>query len=61
MEKISAEVALLTYKAENVDAFCDGQKAPATIYASTVYSKSGGKWWMSMHQESAAIPNSPAQ
>ena len=61
LTKISAEVALLTYKAENVDAVCDGQKAPATIYASTVYSKSGGKWWMSMHQESAAIPNPPAQ
>lgn len=61
LTKIDADNALLTYKADNIDAVCDGQKAPAHVYASTVFSKSGGKWWMLFHQESAAIPNQPAQ
>lgn len=57
LTKIDNDAALLTYKATNVQAVCDGQKAPATIYASTVFTKSAGKWWMTFHQESAAIPN----
>ena len=61
LTKVNADAALLTYKAENVDAVCDGQKAPTTIYASTLYSKSGGTWWMNMHQESAAMRNEPAK
>jgi hypothetical protein len=61
LTKIDNDNALLTYKAQNIDAVCAGQKAPANVFASTVFSKSGGKWWMLFHQESAAIPNQPAQ
>lgn len=61
LTKIDNDNALLTYKATNIDAVCAAQKAPANVYASTVFSKSGGKWWMLFHQESAAIPNAPAK
>lgn len=61
LTKIDAANALLTYKAGNIDAVCDGQKAPTSVFASTVFSKSGGKWWMLFHQESAAVPNESAK
>lgn len=61
LTKLNNDAALLTYKADNVQAVCDGQKAPASLYASTVFTKSGGKWWMSFHQESTIIPNERAK
>lgn len=61
LTKIDNDNALLTYTASNVDAVCAGQRAPAKVFASTVFSKSGGKWWMLFHQESTAIANQPAQ
>ena len=61
LTKIDASNALLTYKATNIDATCGSQKQPSTVYASTVFSKSGGKWWMLFHQESVAAGSDTAK
>jgi hypothetical protein len=57
LTKVDADAALLTYKATGVDANCDGQKVPETIFASTLFKKSGGTWRMLFHQETGATPS----
>jgi len=50
---LDANTALATYEATQ-DATCGGQKAPAKVFASTVYVKRKGKWMGAFHQETAA-------
>src|SRR5919108_4454491 len=51
---IDKDAVVLTYKADQ-DVTCGGQKVPATIYASSVWKKQGGKWWAAFHQETPAV------
>jgi hypothetical protein len=60
LTKVDADAALLTYKATGVDATCDGQKIPETVFASTLFKKNGGTWRMLFHQETAAMPATSA-
>ena len=50
---IDKDAVMLTYKADQ-DVTCGGQKAPATVYATSIWKKQGGKWWAAFHQETAA-------
>src|SRR5438270_6425393 len=50
---IDKDAAILTYKADQ-DVTCGGQKVPATVYASSIWKKQGGKWWAAFHQETPA-------
>ena len=51
---IDKDAVILTYKADQ-DITCGGQKAPATVYATSIWKKQGGKWWAAFHQETAAV------
>ena len=52
---IDKDAVILTYKADQ-DVTCGGQKAPATVYATSIWKKQGGKWWAAFHQETPATP-----
>lgn len=43
MSMLGNDVAVLTFKAAQ-DATCDGKKAPANVWASSVYVREGDKW-----------------
>lgn len=47
---LSAETALLTYK-YTYDIVCAGKPEAGLLWASTVYVKRGGKWFIAFHQE----------
>ncbi len=50
---LEKNTAILTYKAMQ-DATCDGKTQPATVWASSVFVKHGGKWLAAFHQETPA-------
>ena len=45
-----SNTALLTYKATETGT-CGGKPLPATVMASSLWIKRGGKWWAAFHQE----------
>jgi hypothetical protein len=53
VKRIGPDSMLLTYKATQ-DATCDGQKAPDTVMATSVWVKQKAKWLNSFHQETPA-------
>ena len=58
LHRISDDTAILTYKASQVDATCDGNKVPAQVYANTVFVKRGEKWLAAAHQETPSTSTS---
>lgn len=52
---LSSDTAVLTYKGVQ-DGTCGGNKIPATVYASSVWIKRNGKWYVATHQETPAMP-----
>lgn len=52
---IDANNAVLTYKWVGSGTY-KGEPIPSPVWASTVWSKRGGKWMAVFHQESLAIP-----
>ncbi len=54
MVLLDKNTALLTYKAIQ-DVTCNGKAEPATVWASTVFVKRGGKWLATFHQETPAV------
>jgi hypothetical protein len=57
---LAKDVVILTYRGDQ-DVTCDGQKAPATVYATSIWKKQRGKWWAAFHQETPAAPAPPQQ
>ncbi|HEV8524669.1 MAG TPA: nuclear transport factor 2 family protein [Terriglobales bacterium] len=53
-EMIAKDTTLLIYKGMQ-DATCSGQKAPPTVWASSIYKKEGGQWKTFWHQETPAM------
>jgi hypothetical protein len=43
---------------ENLDGTCQGQRLPAAVWSSTVWTNQGGKWLSAFHQETEAAPPS---
>jgi hypothetical protein len=56
---LNKTTALLTYKG-NQDAICGGQKAPAAVWASSIWVNQKGEWKNVFHQETPAAPAMPA-
>ena len=46
----NANTAMLTYKGTQTGT-CGGKPLPATVMASTLWIRRGGKWWAAFHQE----------
>jgi len=40
---------------ENMDGTCKGQRLPAAVWSSTVWTNKGGKWLSAFHQETEAV------
>jgi len=50
-----SDLLVLTYKA-TADQTCDGQKAPPTVLAMSVWQKRGGRWVAVAHSETPPAP-----
>ncbi len=51
---LSKDVALLNYTAMQ-DGVCGGKTIPATVHATSVYVKRGGKWLSALYTETPAV------
>jgi hypothetical protein len=49
----ASNVAIVTYKGTQ-DVTCEGQSAPATVWASSTYVRRGNTWLAASHQETPA-------
>lgn len=50
---LDKNTAILTYKGTQ-DATCNGKALPATVWASSIFVRRGGKWLAAFHQETPA-------
>jgi len=55
---VNATTKIVTYKLDQKGSFM-GEAFPPVVYASTVWSNSGGTWTAVFHQESTAAPQQP--
>jgi ketosteroid isomerase-like protein len=56
--RLNPDTALLTYRYTQ-DVVCLGKPEPSPIWASTLFSKRGGKWLAAFHQETPATTSFP--